>query len=149
MMGFDLIGRKIDDNHMGDTKQAIPVSIVMNGVSYDSLDDYLESRGLPRNSIKFSCSNRNWYTIWNYVNFIGALDEEDFEAGSSNSGHFISEEQSIHIFDSCTTATENGEFDEYFEEECSWASDDDKLNILKMVRKFMAFCKDSSGFLIL
>ena len=44
---------------------------------------------------------------------------------------------------------EDGELDEYFEEECSWASDDDKLNILKMVRRFIAFCKDSGGFLIL
>ena len=64
-MGFDLIGRNIDESHTGDSKVIIPVSIVMNGISYDSLDDYLESRGLPKNAIKFSCSNINWHTICN------------------------------------------------------------------------------------
>jgi len=147
-MGFDLIGKKVG-SHRGDTKPVIPVSIVMNGVSYDSLDDYLEARGLPRNSIKFSCSNRNWYTIWNYVNFIGALNEDDFEEGSSNSGHFISEEKSIHIYDCCKSATENGELDEYFEEECVWADDDAQKDISDMIDRFLKFCKESEGFLIL
>ncbi|MDP7195027.1 MAG: hypothetical protein QF864_02380 [SAR202 cluster bacterium] len=45
-MGFDLIGRKIDDSHTSDAEFLIPVSIIINGVGYDSLEDYLESRGL-------------------------------------------------------------------------------------------------------
>ena len=148
-MGFDLIGMKIDENHTGDAIEVIPVSIVMNGVGYDSLDDYLESRGIPTNSIKFSCSNRNWYTIWNYVNFVGALNEEDFESGSSNSGYLISKKKSIHIFDSTTIATENGELDEYFKEECTWADNDAQKDISDMIGRFMRFCRESEGFLIL
>ena len=147
-MGFDLIGRNIG-SHTGDAKPVIPVNIVMNGVSYNSLDDYLEARGLPRNSIKFSCSNRNWYTIWNYVNFIGALDEEDFEAGSSNSGHFISQNKSIYIFDFSTTATEYGQLGVYFKKECTWADDDAQKDISDMIDRFLKFCKDSQGFLII
>tara|TARA_B100001939_G_C16806618_1_gene558105 strand:- start:367 stop:840 length:474 start_codon:yes stop_codon:yes gene_type:complete len=157
-MGFDLIGRNIDESHTGDSKFVIPVHIVINGISYDSLDDYLESRGIPKNSIKFSCSNRNWHTIWEYVQysdefvddkykFIG--DEEDFEGGNSNSGHFINEEKAISIFHCCNKGIEFGYFNQYIKERCSWADDSDKKNILEFIERFMDFCKTSGGFLIL
>jgi len=157
-MGFDLIGRNIDESHIGDSKLVIPVHIVINGISYDSLDDYLESRGIPKNSIKFSCSNRNWHTIWEYVQysdefvddkykFIG--DEVDFEGGNSNSGHFINEEKAISIFHCCNKSIELGYFNQYIKERCSWADDSDKKNILEFIERFMDFCKTSGGFLIL
>ena len=47
-MGFDLIGKNLVDIHSGDSKLRIPVSIIMNGKRYDSLDDYLETRGIPK-----------------------------------------------------------------------------------------------------
>tara|TARA_Y100000814_G_scaffold283198_1_gene248939 strand:- start:236 stop:673 length:438 start_codon:yes stop_codon:yes gene_type:complete len=145
-MGFDLIGMKIDTEHEGDTTPVFPVSIVMNGVSYDSLEEYLESRGIPGNSIKFSCSNRNWYTIWSYINFINAVSEDDFEAGNSNSGHFIDGEKSINIFN---IHKDNNDLDKYLEQECAWADDDAKIDISSMINRFMIFCKKSEGFLIL
>ena len=92
-MGFDLIGKRIDNSHTSDAGFVFPVSIIINGVGYDSLDDYLESKGLPKNSIKFSCSNRNWHTIWQYVQYANELvneeykfkgNEYDFEEGESN-----------------------------------------------------------------
>jgi hypothetical protein len=78
-MGFDLIGKRIDNSHTSDAGFVFPVSIIINGVGYDSLDDYLESKGLPKNSIKFSCSNRNWHTIWQYVQYANELVNEEFK----------------------------------------------------------------------
>ena len=157
-MGFDLIGRKIDDTHTSDAKPIIPVSIVMNGVSYNSLGDYLESKGLPKNSIKFSCSNRNWYTIWQYAQYANELVSEeykfrgndyDFKAGESNSGHFISEEKAISLYNCCKNGIECSYFNQYIEEECTWATDEDKSSILEMVKRFMDFSRGSQGFLII
>ena len=157
-MGFDLIGKRIDNSHTSDAGFVFPVSIIINGVGYDSLDDYLESRGLPKNSIKFSCSNRNWYTIWQYVQYANELvneeykfrgDEYDFEAGESNSGHFISEEKAISIYECCNNGIECSYFDQYIEDECAWATKDDEKTILEMIERFMVFCKESQGFIII
>ena len=158
-MGFDLIGKNINENHTGDYSETIlPINIIMNGVSYDSLSDYLEARGLPRNSIKFSCSNRNWHTVWGYVKYANELVseehkfvgyEKDFEEGDSNSGHFINEEKAISIFNCCKNGIERNYFNQYLEEECSWTNKSDKEDILGMVERFMDFSKNSGGFFIL
>ena len=157
-MGFDLIGKNIDENHTGDSDPVIPVTIIMNGISYDNLDEYLESIGLPKNTIKFRCSNGNWHTIWKYVQYANNMvsdehkfigDNKDFEAGNSNSGHFINKEKAISISNCCTNGIECNYFNQYIEEECSWADDSDKENILDMVKKFIDFCNNSGGFLII
>ena len=156
-MGFDLIGKNISEIHTGDSKPLIPVSIMMNGKRYASLEDYLESRGIPRNSIKFSTSNRNWHTIWEYVSFVHFYDEKyktkcyiaDLIAGEDNSGHFISDEKAISIYKSCEATLSTHIFEEYVENRCGVKDPDEKDNIKKMITNFMNFSKKSGGFLIL
>ena len=156
-MGFDLIGKNIEDIHTGDSKLRIPVSIIMNGKRYASLDDYLETRGIPRNSIKFSTSNRNWHTIWEYVSFVHHYDKKyktkcyisDFIAGEDNSGHFISDEKAISIYKSCEPTLSTNIFEEYVENRCGIKDQDEKDIIQKMIFSFLNFSERSGVFLIL
>ena len=76
-------------------------------------------------------------------------DEYDFEAGESNSSHFISEEKAISLYDCCRNGIECSYFDQYIEDECTWATKDDEKNIIEMIERFMVFCKESQGFLII
>jgi len=154
-MGFDLIGKNMDDSCQPGDPSPFGVSIVISGRHYNSLNDYLEAMELPKNTIRFSCSNRHWHTIWEFLQystqnvssshkFIGT--ETDFKKGAINDGHFINEVLTNSIVTCCQKGIEDDLFDRYINEYS--VSDKDKSNYLDMVAKFISFCKKSGGFYI-
>ena len=61
----------------------------------------------------------------------------------------VSEEKAISLHDCCKNGMECSYFDQYIEDECTWATKDDEKTILEMIERFMVFCKESQGFIII
>ena len=154
-MVFDLVGKNLDDSYQPDAPSIFDVSINISGRTYKNLDEYLEACGLPKNTIRFSCSNRYWHTIWGFVQFASQkVDSEykflgtetDFEMGGLNNGHYINETLANSIVTCCLNGFENNLFDKYMDEYS--VSDHDKSNYLDTVERFIQFCGKSGGFSI-
>ena len=161
-MGFDLIGKNLDESDQVDTTPnegdvlTLSVAINQGGSMFSSLDEYLKEKGFPTNTVRFSCSNRYWHTIWGFLKFanqnvhpkyrfIGT--ESDFEMGEENSGHFINEPMAGSMVICCQNGIKNNFFDKYMDEYS--VSDDEKSRCLDLTEGFIDFCNKSGGFYIL